>query len=54
MQETFGFGLEANGVGGEPLADEEANGGKKDSDRSQETQNQRDDKNATVEMTVKP
>lgn len=54
MQETFGFGLEANGVGGQPIADEEAHGGKKDSDRSQETQNQRDDKNATVEMTVKP
>ena len=54
MKETFGFDYEE--AAKEPGADEEALGGMKEdhSSRSKETDNQRDDKNATIEMTVKP
>lgn len=51
MQETFGFDLEAAGVGFEPIADEEA---LPQGSNSQETENNRDDNNATIEMRVKP
>merc|ERR1719198_83613 len=51
MKETFGFDVDAI-VADEPVADEEALGGQ-GSSRSKDTAN-RDDKNATMELGIKP
>lgn len=51
MKETFGFDVDAM-VADEPVADEEALGGQ-GSSRSKDTAN-RDEKNATIEMGIKP
>merc|ERR1719198_2938980 len=53
MHETFGFDLEEAASLPKDVVDEEALGGK-ESSRSQETNNNRDEKNATIEMNIRP